>query len=151
MTTNIQQEVFDITPLKNAIIQLENSLRYYHSDLIQSDEGLLLQLRAAAIQAFEFTYELSVKMIKRYFKQVLLNPAELEDMSFPNLIREASNRGLLLSDLTEWKRYRQERGTTSHTYDQNKAIAIFEEIPKFLKEAKYLLEQLEQRGAKVYS
>lgn len=76
---------------------------------------------------------------------LILNPAELEDLSFVDLIREACDRGLLLSDLVAWKRYRQERGTTSHTYEQEKACEIFEEIPEFLKEAKYLLEQLELR------
>lgn len=139
------KEILDTTSLSSAIIQLENSLKYYHSDIVQQDAGLILQLRAAAIQAFEFTYELSVKMMKRYLKLVILNPAELEDLSFVDLIREACDRGLLLSDLVAWKRYRQERGTTSHTYDQDKASEIFDEIPEFLKEAKYLLEQLEQR------
>ncbi len=138
-------ETLDTTSLKNAILQLENSLYYYHSDIVQQDDGLVLQLRAAAIQAFEFTYELSVKMIKRYLKQVMLNPAEVNELSFADLIREACDRALLLSSLPTWKRYRQERGTTSHTYDQDKAIEIFNDIPDFLKEANHLLNELERR------
>ena len=137
-------EKLDTTSLKHAILQLENSLHYYHSDVVQRDDGLILQLRAAAIQAFEFTYELSVKMIKRYLKQVMLNPAEVHELSFADLIREACDRGLLLSDLLTWKRYRQERGTTSHTYDQDKAVEIFNDIPNFFNEANYLLNKLEQ-------
>ena len=35
-------------------------------------------MRASAIQAFEFTYELSVRMIKRYLEQVSANPAEVD-------------------------------------------------------------------------
>ncbi len=132
--------------MKNAILQLENSLYYFHSDLVQQDAGLVLQLRAAAIQAFEFTYELSVKMIKRYLTQVMINPAEVSELSFADLIREACDRGLLLSSLSTWKRYRQERGTTGHTYDQSKAIEIFNDIPDFLKEANYLLRELESRS-----
>jgi nucleotidyltransferase substrate binding protein (TIGR01987 family) len=105
----------------------------------------MLQLRAAAIQAFKFTYELSVKMMRRYIKLVSLNPAKFEDISFADLVREACDRGLLSSDLVAWKRFRQERGMTSHTYDQDKAIEIFEEIPVFLSEAQYLLAQLDRR------
>ena len=145
MKINTMNETLDTTPLKQAILQLENSLHYYHSDVVQQDDGLILQLRAAAIQAFEFTYELSVKMMKRYLKQVMLNPAEVNELSFSDLIREACDRGLLLSDLSTWKRYRQERGTTSHTYDQDKAIAIFNDIPYFLNEAHYILNELERR------
>jgi nucleotidyltransferase substrate binding protein (TIGR01987 family) len=127
------------------MLQLEQSLRYYHSDIVQADPGLVLQLRAAAIQAFELTYELSWKMLKRYLKLSEANPAEIETMSFPDLIRTGCDKGLLLSDLKEWSRYRQERGITSHTYDHAKAQEIFECIPDFLKDAKYLLEQLQAR------
>lgn len=135
----------NLTSFKNAIAQLEQSLSYYHSELVQSDPGLVLQLRAAAIQSFEFTYELSWKMLKRYLKMSEANPAEIEALSFPDLIRMGSDKGLLLSDLKEWNRYRQERGTTSHTYDNSKAQEIFEKLPGFLKEAQYLLTQLETR------
>lgn len=48
----------DLSSLGNAIAQLEQSLSYYHSPIVQEDPGLALQLRAAAIQAFEFTYKL---------------------------------------------------------------------------------------------
>ena len=112
---------------------------YYQSDTVKVDPGLVLQLRAAAIQAFEFTYELSWKMLKRYLTLSEPNPAEVETMSFSDLIRTGSDKGLLLSDLKQWNRYRQERGITSHTYDHAKAQEIFEKIPAFLKEAKYLL------------
>ena len=52
MKINTMNETLDTTPLKQAILQLENSLHYYHSDVVQQDDGLILQLRAAAIQAF---------------------------------------------------------------------------------------------------
>ena len=139
------KETLDLSSLKLAIDQLESSLHYYQSEVVQKDPGLVLQLRAAAIQAFEFTYELSVKMIKRYIKLVTLSPADVDNLSYVDLIREACDRGHLLSNLVTWKRYRQERGTTSHTYDQIKAIEIFEELPAFLKEANYLLTQLNRK------
>lgn len=134
-----------LTSLEDAISQLEKSLGYYHSDVVQADPGLVLQLRAAAIQAFEFTYELSWKMLKRYLKTSEPNPASIENMSFPELIRLGCDKGLLMSELKEWNRYRQKRGTTSHTYDQAKAEEVFKQIPAFLKDAQFLLEQLHAR------
>lgn len=139
------QEILDLSSFERAIKQLENSLSYYYSDNVQRDIGLVMQLRAAAIQAFEFTYELSIKMIRRYLKMIAANPASIDQLSFTDLIRAASDKELLLSDLVKWKRYRQERGTTSHTYNPEKAIEIFDELPGFLKEVRYLLNQLHQR------
>ena len=134
-----------LTSLESAIKQLEQSLVYYHSDVVQSDPGLVLQLRAAAIQAFEFTYELSWKMLKRYLKITSANPNEIDNMSFPDLIRTGCDRGLLLSDVKRWKVYRQERGTTSHTYGTEKAQEVFEQVPEFLEEAQFLLKKLRER------
>jgi nucleotidyltransferase substrate binding protein (TIGR01987 family) len=112
---------------------------------IANDPGLVLQLRAAAIQAFEFTYEVSWKMLKRYLEMVAPDPQQIEEMSFTDLIRSGSEKGLLLSDVAIWKIFRQQRGATSHTYDQDKALLVFAAIPKFLTEAKFLLEKLQQR------
>jgi nucleotidyltransferase substrate binding protein (TIGR01987 family) len=139
------QYTLDISPLTRAIAQLEQSLFYYHSDLVQSDPGLVLQLRAAAIQAFEFTYELSWKMLKRYLEMVEPDPQSIDAMSFLELIRTGSERGLLLSDVVQWKEYRYERSITSHTYNPEKSLLVFEGIPRFLKEAMYLHDQLQER------
>lgn len=136
----------DVSSLEKAIKQLEESLRYYHSELVQNDPGLVLQLRAATIQAFEFTYELSWKMLKRYLELTEPNPQEIDSLSFTDLIRTGNEKGLLMSDLREWKVYRNERSITSHTYDEEKAAMVFAQVPQFLKEAQHLLQQLKQRA-----
>ena len=136
----------DLTPLDKAITQLEGALNYYGSDLASSDSALKLQLRAAVIQAFEFTYELSFKMIKSHLEQVSENPAQFDEMSFNNILREAFRRRLVQSELSVWKEYRERRRTTSHTYDEDKARMVFESVPDFLLEARYLLDQLHKRN-----
>ena len=68
----------DLTPLDDAIAQLEEAIEYHGSELAAGDPALKLHLRAAAIQAFEFTYELSFKMVKRHLEQVSPNPAEFD-------------------------------------------------------------------------
>ena len=136
----------DLTPLDDAIAQLEDALQYHGSDLAARDPALKLHLRAAAIQAFEFTYELSFKMIKRHLEQASENPAQFDEMSFNAIMREAFRRGLVQSELSIWKEYRKRRGTTSHTYDEDKARVVFESVPAFLQEAKCLRDQLQQRN-----
>lgn len=139
----------DISPFKKAIAQLELSLSYYHSDLAKTSQELALQFRAAAIQAFEYTYELSWKMLKRYLEMSGQNPAEFDAMSFPDLIRTGCEKGLMLNDLKTWLQYRKARSLTSHTYDHEKAAEVFAVIPGFLKDANYLYNNLLERVEKL--
>jgi nucleotidyltransferase substrate binding protein (TIGR01987 family) len=134
----------DLSSFKKAIAQLKGSLIYYKKDKVQQDPHLSLYMRSAAVQAFEFTYELAWKMIKRYLELTQPNPSEMDHLTFPELIRTACEQGLLLSDVSAWKEYRRARGITSHTYDENKAQEVFEIIPNFLKEAEFLLTKLQE-------
>ena len=136
----------DLTPLDDAIAQLEEAIEYHDSDLASRDPALKLHLRAAAIQAFEFTYELSFNMVKRHLGQVSANPAELDRMSFKAIMREAFRRGLVQSEVSIWDKYRTLRGTTSHTYNAGKAQMVFEGLPDFLREARFLRDQLQHRN-----
>jgi len=135
-------EVLDLTSFESAIAQLQTSLDYYNSDLSRNNSGIAKQFRSACIQAFEYTYELSWKMLKRHLEMTSHNPDEFDSMSFPELIRSANEKRLILSDVEKWKEYRSARGGTSHSYNEAKAIEVFEEIPLFLREAEFLLQRL---------
>lgn len=132
----------DFSPLASAIGQLEKSLAYAGSELARNDAGLFEQLRNSVIQCFEFTYELSHKMLKRYLAEAAANPLEMDALSFQNLIRMGNEQGLLRSDWLRWKMYRQARTDSSHTYDAHKAQLVYELVPDFLDEARFLLVQL---------
>src|SRR5882757_2845720 len=54
----------DLSALQDAITALDKSLGYLYSDLAK-DPDLREQFRAACILAFEFTYEVVYKMLKR--------------------------------------------------------------------------------------
>lgn len=136
----------DFSSLHNAINQLEKSLEYASSPLAQGDPGLFEQLRNSVIQCFEFTYELSHKMLKRYLEETAANPEEIDVSSFQNLIRTGNEKGLLRSDWLNWKEYRQARTNSSHTYDEDKAEAVYAIAPDFLQEARYLYQQLMERS-----
>ena len=131
-------EKLDITSLKNAVVRLDEGIMRYQSDITD------LQIRDGLIQRFEFTYELSHKMLKRYLELTSPNPMEFDAMTFQDLIRSGNEKGLLLGDWADWKVYRDMRSRTSHTYDENTAIQVVSGIPKFLAEVKFLVNCLEK-------
>ena len=136
----------DFNPLENAVGQLEKSLRFAHSPLGQKDPDLFEQLRNSVIQCFEFTYELSHKMLRRFLKESAASPDDFESMTFAELIRSGNEQGLLRSDWGAWKTYRQARTDSSHTYDEKKAAAVYEVAQDFVEEARFLYEKLLDRS-----
>jgi nucleotidyltransferase substrate binding protein (TIGR01987 family) len=110
------------------------------------DEIARSAIKSGVIQHFEFTYELSHKMLKRYLEMTAPNPVAIDEMTFPDLIRTGSEQGLLLNGWDVWKYYRKARGTTSHAYGEEKAAEVLAAIPGFLREAQYLLAELEKRN-----
>ncbi len=139
----------DFSPLQNAIGQLEKSLEYANSPMVQKDSGLFEQLRNSVIQCFEFTYELSHKMLKRYLKEAAASPEEIDLSTFANLIRTGNENGLLRSDWSRWKAHRQARTDSRHAYDEQKAAVVYQIAPDFLAEAKYLYQKLIEKTKKV--
>lgn len=136
----------DLSNLKLAISQLQKSLDYCNSELAKKNPGIYEQFRSAAIQAFEYTYELAWKMLRRYLAKTSAAPTEIDELSFPNLIRLGTKKRILLSDWEKWKHFRDMRNITSHTYDLHKAEEILLILPEFLTEARYLLSKLEEQN-----
>lgn len=132
----------DLTSLEDAISQLAYALDAYNDAAIQKNPKYKKLVRSAAIQSFEFTYELALKMIKRYLGAALSNSKTVASMNFKDVIREAYNRDLVLSDVSVWDQYRENRGITSHTYNEEKAQDVFEAASEFLHEAQYVLSSL---------
>ncbi len=129
----------DLTPLVNATLRLKEGLERCRRD---TDD---MQVRDGLIQRFEFTYEISHKMLKRYLEMASPSPEQFDAMSFQDLIRSANEQGLLLGDWPQWRTYRDMRAKTSHTYDEEVARAVVQGIPAFLAEAEYLLKGLQGR------
>ena len=128
----------NIESLKNAWLSLDNALnRASHApdDLI---------IRDACIQRFEYTYELSIKTIKRYIEQEMPIIENIDQLNFRDLIRVAFESGLIQS-VEPWFEYRIARNQTSHAYDENKAQAVYQVLPKFLENAKALILEIDKR------
>ena len=130
----------DCTPLANAVARLGEGLERYRTDTTDT------QIRDGLIQRFEFTYDLSHKLLRRALEAAAANPGEVDRMSFPTLIRTASEQGLVDGDWPVWRTFREMRNITSHTYDEAKALQVAGAIPDFLTETRNLLERLQGRA-----
>jgi nucleotidyltransferase substrate binding protein (TIGR01987 family) len=131
----------DFSALTAALARLEEGQLRYLGDI--SDQ----QIRDGMIQRFEFTYDLSHKMLKRHLRESAATAETIDQMPFPALIRTASEQGLLLGEWAQWKLYRDMRNITSHTYDEAKAREVVAIIPDFIAEARMLLGRLVARTA----
>jgi nucleotidyltransferase substrate binding protein (TIGR01987 family) len=131
----------DLSPLERAINRLDEGWARYQRDV--SD----LQIRDGLIQRFEFTYEISHKMRKRYLEFTSATPTQYDAMSFADLIRSGNEHGLLLGIWPDWKRYRDMRAKTSHSYNEDIASEVVAGILPFLAEARHLLAQLKAKRA----
>ena len=136
-----------LTSLENAVASLQDALNEYAKEKNA-------YVRDAVIQRFEYTYELSHKLLKRH-----LYPFQNKtgsgclSKSLWSHIRICSRRdlksgfhfrtGILRSGWDKWSLYRKLRGTTSHTYDEAKAQEALKKIPEFYEEAHFLLQQLQ--------
>lgn len=74
----------DISPLRSVIQGLDEGLARYLTDTSDT------QIRDGLIQRFEFTYELSHKMLKRYLESASATPGEFDsaDFSLPDPLRQ---------------------------------------------------------------
>ena len=132
--------MIDLTPLEKAVAQLHDAIEE------QAQEPGRLLLRAGLIQIFEYTFELSHKMIRRYLSQTEPSPAVVAELTFEGLIRRADELGLVESPIAVWKDFRQARTDTSHTYNEEKAIHVMARIPDFAQEVAFLLKRLQDRN-----
>lgn len=135
----------DFSSLEKAVSQLQKSFNYLYSEMAE-DEELREQFRAATIQAFEYTYALAIKMIRRQLSVGASDSAEVEAMSFPNLIRDAA-KVKMISDPVAYMDYRDMRNRTSHTYDDEQAEATVAIVGKFLEDMRSLLKELTRRNS----
>jgi nucleotidyltransferase substrate binding protein (TIGR01987 family) len=130
----------DLSPLRKALALLNEAVLFWHAQA--AGTPLKPHLRSAVIQSFEFTYELSVRLLRRVLIERSESADRVSDLSFNDLLRAAADAGLL-PDVTRWREWREMRNATSHAYDELKAQALAERAEAFAADAKALLAALE--------
>lgn len=131
--------MLELTSLEKALSSLEQAIA--RSQREPMDE----EVRDSVIQRFEYSYELSWKMLKRQLEIDSPTPVNIDAMGFKEMIREAAERGLLTNP-ESWFEYRRQRNLTSHTYNEAKAKQVYQTILVFIQDAKTLLHNLKQRN-----
>ena len=134
----MQQGTFNIIALENAEKRLQEMLARYNKE--HEDEAV----RDSVIQRFEFTYSIALKTLRKYFIERAFVLEEVNQMSFNEMIRTASQLNLLVSNLEKWTVYREMINMTSHTYDEEIALQVVSIIPDFSKEIAYLITRLKE-------
>ena len=135
-----QTPPLDLTALRDALASLLRALTRWQATERQDEE-----LRDACIQRFEYTFELSWKMLARRLERDLPDARSVDAMSFRDLMRSGGERGLV-RDVDAWMVFRDKRNITSHTYNAAKAADVASVIPVFAEHAQELLAQLQARG-----
>lgn len=101
-----------------------------------SNEDEFKVYRDACIQRFEFSIELAWKVSAKIMGSKTTAPKMV--------IREMAQNGLI-SDPELWFDFVDARNKTSHTYDEDIAQKVFEEVKKFLPEGERLCSLLESK------
>lgn len=117
--------------LKKADATLE---RFMQNDATEQEQ-------AGIIQAFEFCYELSWKIIKR-----VLYMEGIEVASPRSAFREAARNGII-EDVKLWFNFLEKRNKTVHTYDKLILQEILAIMPEFKSELSRLIDVLEKKLA----
>ena len=127
--------------LEKALISLKEAWVEYQKDLSNTF------VRDSVIQRFEYTFELSHKILRRFLSEVETSRAEISEMLFNELIRLGCKRGLLLNDLETWDKYRKSRNLTSHDYDEFNADNVTVIIPVFIEDIEYELVKIKEKSS----
>jgi nucleotidyltransferase substrate binding protein (TIGR01987 family) len=133
----------NISSLIKAISSLERSINVVAKIDKNTDADQMETLRAGVIQAFEFSYELCWKFMKRWI-EINVSSESVDGVTRIELFRvSAENR--LIVDVTKWMEFHRARNKTSHIYDEDVAFDVFNTSVEFLPFAKDFLKRLEQR------
>lgn len=132
-------------PFAQALATLNLNISLVSSPEAKANADIAQALVAGAIQAFEYCYELAIKLVRRRLKAMSETPQSVEDLDFRNLMRLAAEKGLL-DDPLQWDQFRTLRNITSHTYHAAKAREVFADLPIFLQTATRLLTRLDEHG-----
>lgn len=92
-----------------------------------------------AIKCFEYTYEISWKIMKK-----VLTVMGIGDINSPRTVFAAAYKNNLIDDIDAWNHYITHRNLTTYTYDESLAHEIFASLPTFATHVDVLLKNLQR-------
>jgi nucleotidyltransferase substrate binding protein (TIGR01987 family) len=95
--------------------------------------------RNAVVKGFELTLETSGKLLRKAVKMYAGSPRTVDEMTFKDVLRQASKHGLLDPAAVErWFAYRDNRNSTAHDYGESFAKETLALMPDFLSDGRGL-------------
>lgn len=134
----MKKSELDLSNLKNSFFTLKEC---YNDYTMQKDEKMQTYIKYSCIKRFEYTYEMSKKIMNKFLKKEY-DKTEKE-LSINNIFREMYSLGLIDS-FDNWVDYRENRNISAHEYDITKTYPIIELIPRFLVDVDFFITHLEQ-------
>ena len=128
----------DLSSLKLAIQSLDEVV-IYSSNLPQGISHDVV--RDSVIKRFEYTYELSWKMLQRWIK-INISPEDSEPRTKKDLFRLAAKKRLI-ADPEAWFEFAEARNNAAHTYNERNAEYVYKVALTFLPETQALFKALE--------
>jgi nucleotidyltransferase substrate binding protein (TIGR01987 family) len=125
----MKKEKISLAPFSKALASLSRVILEPKSEFI----------RDATIQRFEYTFEISWKLLKRYLE----SENKTLESNIKNIFREAGKLGLI-ERVEDWFDYLEARNLTSHTYEESTAEKVYEAAVRFEKAALFLKTRLEK-------
>ncbi len=95
------------------------------------------QDKAGAVQAFEFSYELSWKIMKHF-----LESEGYDEITFPNDAFRKAVLMKLIDDPEVWFEFRRKRNLSSHIYDEEELESVLSIFDPFSFELNKLIDRL---------
>ena len=96
--------------------------------------------RDAVILRFEYTFDLSWKMMRRCLIQEL-GLSDAQGASRRDLFRLAAKEGVI-DDPDAWFQFQEDRNRTAHVYSENTAKDVYASAVQFLPQCQSLIEKL---------
>lgn len=145
MTDSEGEVIVNINKIKDKMAELEKAVGRLKESLERdyAKDDIVID---AAIQRFEFTYELSWKLMKTYLEYV----GNMEGSNPRSAIQQSFREGII-TDGELWIQMLHDRNLTVYTYDEATALMIFNHIrndylglfEKFLENMKHRISDFE--------
>ena len=136
--------MIDYDKFQKSLKNLETQYQHYETMDESLPEWVKEAVPESIIQRFETCFDCMWKVLKRYlFEEMGL--ADVPNSPKP-LLRKANENNLLEADIKIWFHYLQQRNSTSHDYNGEKAQAVLQSIPDYSTDAIKLYETM--RGEK---
>jgi len=120
---------FLLNDYQKAVTQFDGALKQKTDDELK---------QAGCIQYFEFCFELAWKTVKAFFEY-----KGMIDCNSPRDCMKLAFKSNLINNENIWIEMLEKRNITTHTYNFETALNVYESLPGYLSEMKILLINLQ--------